>query len=194
MRLMKMVVVLMGLLWMAGCTFESTTVLTQADAYGDAISGFPEEGAFRIESYDRAKLDYAFFATGRVEKSPGKGVRYVMSFNDSGTMELVVQARKISDDNYLVRYFQVLADRPPELDESGLVFARHDAGTYYVLTGISSQAMLDKVFSGEPSIELSTSVVRIENDHQAERISNYFRDHFADFPKDQDYARLRIAK
>lgn len=194
MRAMRMVLALLGLVWLGGCTFESETVLPDAAAAGDPIAGFPEDTPFKIEAFDRAKLQYAYFASVKSEKMEGKGIRYVVTFNDNSPMQLVVQAKRMSDDNYLIRYFQTEAGKALTMNESGLVFAKRDGDTYYVLTGISTQAMLDKIFVGERPLELSTSVVRIENDRQAERISSYFRDHFGEFPKDQDYARMRVAK
>jgi hypothetical protein len=194
MRAMKVVLALLGLVWLGGCTFESSTVLPDVTAAGDQISGFPEDSPFTIEAFDRAKLQYAYFASVKPEKVPGQGIRYVMTFNDNSPMQLVVQARRMSDNNYLIRYFQTEAGKALTMNESGLVFARIEGDTYYVLTGISNQAMLDKIFVGERPLELSTSVVHIETDHQADRISTYFRDHFGEFPKDQDYARIRVAK
>jgi len=194
MRMTKLLLMVFGLLWLAGCTFESSTVLTDPGAAGDAIAGFPDDGSFKLESFDRAKQAYKYFATAKVEKTPGQGVRYIMTFNDDASMALVVQARKMSTDNYLVRYFQTTAGAKPDLNESGLVFLRYEDSVFYALTGISSQPMLDRIFAGERPLELTTSVVRIQTDHQAERISAYFRDRFTDFPIDQDYARFRVMK
>jgi hypothetical protein len=191
---MKVVLALLGLVWLGGCAFESSTVLSDITAAGDQISGFPEDRPFTIEAFDRAKLQYAYFASVKSEKVSGKGIRYVMTFSDNSPMRLVVQAKRMSEGNYLIRYFQTEAGKALTMNESGLVFAKHDGDTYYVLTGISNQLMLDKIFVGERPLELSTSVVHIENDHQADRISTYFRDHFGDFPKDQDYARMRVVE
>jgi hypothetical protein len=194
MRSANLSLALLGMLWLGGCTFESPTVLADPKAVGDAIAGFPQQGSFKLESFDRAKRHYLNFASARVEMSPDTGIRYVMTFNDSTTMMITVQARKISDNNYLIRYFQGGAEGQPRLSDSGLAFLRVDSGVYYVLTGISSQERLDMIFAGDRPLQLSGSVVRLDNDHQAETISAYFRDHFDAFPEDQDYARLRLAK
>ena len=191
---MKKILALVGLLWLAGCTLESPTLMTDPTAAGDVIAGFPGQGSFTLESYDRAKRDYATFATARAEAVAGKGIRYLLDFNDNGSMAIVVQARKISPDNYLLRYFQLSAGNAGDLSQSGLVFLRRDGDTYYALTGISSQAILDKIFTGDTPLQLTGSVLRIDTARQAEMISAYFRDHFEAFPQDQDYARFRLAQ
>lgn len=194
MRLVKAILVLAVLLGLAGCTFESDKVMTDVNAAGDEIAGYPSDKAFVIESFDRAKQSYQAFARVTPETVRGQGIHYSFRFGDGSPMFVTVRARKISEDNYLVRYAQIQDGVATTLNESGLVFVRHDGGTYYVLTGISSQPMLDRIFVGETPLELGTSVVRLETDHQADRISAYFRDHFEDFPRDQDYARMRIVQ
>ena len=159
MRLHTLVLALVALVGLAGCSFESDKVMTDLGAAGDEITGFPDDRTFVVEAFDRAKQEYEAFAHVTPQRL-GQGIRYEFRFGDASPMYVSVQARKLSENNYLVRYAQKQAGVATDMDESGLVFVRYDGETYYVLTGISSQKMLDRIFAGERTHELETYLMR----------------------------------
>jgi len=117
----------------------------------------------------------------------------VLAFNDdSKTLQL--QAKKLSENNYVLRYADKGDGVEPNLNESALVFVSVEDGTYYVLTSLADKALFEKAFPDMPRPTVANDTIMLGSNAEAARLSAYFRDHRGDFRTDQDYLRIRLTK
>ena len=111
---------LAGLLFgalLAACSIQSDVLLPDLAASGDMIEGLPASGPFRLQTFDRDKGEFKSFATIDAT-ADGSQARYLLSFDDGTPTRLMMQAKKMSQGNYLVRFTQVAEGRPASLSES----------------------------------------------------------------------------
>jgi hypothetical protein len=194
MNVLKTVLAIAALFLVASCTIESDTVLPDPTAAGDAIPGFPLDKPFRLETFDKGKQDYKAFATITPERE-GEAVRYVVAFDDGTPNRLVVQARKMSEDNYLIRFAQTIEGLRPSLSESGLAFVTVRDGDYYLMSGITDDGQIEQMFPGQEAPRgAGTSTIKLDTMAQAETISAWFGTNFDNLSEYKDYTRFRVVK
>ena len=193
MRFLSHVLAVLCLIFIAGCTFQSDTILPDAKAAGDPIAGFPTSGPFKLESFDRQKSAYHYLGTMTPETMADGRIRYTFVFEED-SKKLLLQTKKLSDNNYLLRYADLGDGVEPNVDESALVFLTVDNGTYYVLTSLADKALFEKVYPGAARPAIVNDAVKLETEAQAEQLSAFFRDHRNAFLQDQDYIRMRLLK
>jgi hypothetical protein len=194
MSILKTLLAVAALVLVAGCTIESDIILPDPTAAGEAIPGFPSDKPFKIETYDNAKGTYKPFATLTPERETD-AVRYVVSLDDGTPNRLMVQARRMSDGNYLIRFAQTIEGMRPALNESGLAFIAVDKDTYYLMSSISDDGWLEEIFKGETLPRgAGTSTVRLDTMDQAARISAWFGANFTRLADRRDYVRFRVVK
>lgn len=194
MNILKTLLAVAALAFLAGCTIESEIILPDPTAAGEAIPGLPVDRPFRIETYDNAKGAYKPFAT-LVPERETDAVRYVVSLDDGTPNRLVVQARRMSDDNYLIRFAQTIEGMRPTLNESGLAFLTIDKDTYYLMSSISDDGWLEEIFKGVPLPRgAGTSNIKLDTMDQAASISAWFGANFTRLSDRRDYVRFRLAK
>lgn len=192
MRLLKLAPIMFCLAWLAGCSFQSDVILPDANAPGDVIAGLPTDAPFKLESFDRLKNAYHYIGTMTPETMDGGRVRYSFAFREEASKLLVVQAKQLSEGNYILRYAQIGAG--PSLDESALMFLTIEGGTYYLLTNLGAKTLFEKVYSGMQPPEVINDQVKFKTSEQASRLSAYFAAHRDDFLRDQDYVRIRLMR
>lgn len=191
MRMFKLIVVAFGLFLAAGCTIQSTTLLPDATAAGDPIAGFPADMPFKLESFDRQKGAFHYIATAAPEAVDATHIRYTLTMPGE-SKKMTLQARKLSDDNYLVRYADIGPSGEIDANDSALVLVSLDNGTYNVLTSIADKTLFEKAFPSLPRPVIDNDTINLESDAQAMQLSEFFRDHRAEFKQDQDYIRMRL--
>jgi hypothetical protein len=194
MRLMKTALALLCLFWLAGCTFQSTVILPDAKAAGDPIAGLPLDGPFKLESFDRQKGAYHQLGTMTPEKMADGKVRYTFAFTEDDPKKLLVQAEKISESDYILRYAQLGDGAEPNINESALFFLKVEDGTYYVLTSLADRKLFETVFSGVERPRIVSDSMLLDSVEQGRRLSAYFSAHRAEFLMDQDYVRMRVMR
>lgn len=193
MTFLRTAVALAALLFFSSCTIESETILPDPTAAGEAIPGFPLDKPFRLETFEKDKGSYKAFATLTPERD-GEAVRYSVAFDDGTPNRLAVQARKMSENNYLVRFSQMIDGTRPNLSESGLAFVTIRNSEYFLLSSITDDGQLEEMFgrdrlprgAGTPTITLDTMA-------QAETISAWFAANYGKLAEYRDYTRLRVA-
>ena len=182
MKIVKTLLAIAALVFVAGCTIESDIILPA----GEAIPGVPSDKPFKIETFDNAKGTYKPFATLTPERETD-AVRYVVSLDDGTPNRLMVQARKMSDNNYLIRFAQTIEGMRPSLNESGLAFITIDKDSYYLMSSISDDGWLEEIFKGDKLPRgQGTSTIRLDTMDQAAKISAWFGANFtrlADFDR-----------
>jgi len=194
MNVLKTVLVLAALFLVTSCTIESDTVLPDPTAAGDAIPGFPLDKPFRLETFEKDKQAYKAFATVTPQYE-GEAVRYAVAFDDGTPNRLVVQARKIGENNYLIRFAQTIEGMRPSLSESGLGFVTVRDGDYYLMSGITDDGQLEEMFPGQPLPRGNgTSTIKLDTMAQAETISAWFGANFQKLTEYKDYTKFRVVK
>jgi hypothetical protein len=194
MKILNTILAVAALCFMAGCTIESDIILPDPTAAGEAIAGLPTDGPFRIETFDSAKGTYKAFATLTPERETD-AVRYIVSLDDGTPNRLVVQARKMSDNNYLIRFSQRIEGIRPNLDASGLAFIRVNDGTYYLMSSMSDDGWLEEIFKDDTLPRgAGTSNIRLDTMDQAAKISAWFAVNHPRLAERRDYVRFRLAK
>lgn len=194
MNILRTFLAIAALCLLAGCTIESDIILPDPTATGEAIAGFPTDAKFRLETFDSKTNSYKAFATLTPERDTD-AVRYIVSLDDGTPNRLVVQARKMSDDNYLIRFSQRIEGIRPNLDASGLAFITKKDGTYYLMSSISDDGWLEEIFEGETLPRgAGTSNVRLDSMDQAARISSWFAANYTRLGDRRDYVRFRVAQ
>jgi hypothetical protein len=193
MRFLGVVMVFFCLAFVAGCTIQSTVILPDAAAAGDPITGFPSDTAFKLESFDRQQNAYHYMGTVTPQKAGDGRIRYVLAFNED-SKTLFLQAKKLSENNYVLRYGDKGDGVEPSVNESALVFVTVEDGTYYVLSSLADKALFEKAFPNAPRPTAAGDTIMLTSDAEAAQLSAYFRDHRSDFRVDQDYVRIRLAK
>jgi len=194
MNVIKTVLALAAFLFVTSCSIESDTVLPDPTAAGDAIPGFSADKPFRLETFDKGKQAYKAFATVTPEYE-GEAVRYLVSFDDGTPNRLVVQARMMSENNYLIRFAQTIEGMRPSLSESGLGFVTIHNGDFYLMSGITDDGQLEEMFSGqEVPRGAGTSTIKLDTMAQAETISAWFGVNFRKLTEYKDYSMFRVVK
>ncbi|UVC10723.1 hypothetical protein IHQ71_09140 [Rhizobium sp. TH2] len=194
MNVLKTVLAIAALLLVTSCTIESDTVLPDPTAAGDAIPGFPSDKPFRLETFEKDKQVYKAFATITPERET-EALRYVVTFDDGTPNRLVVQARKISENNYLIRFAQTIEGLRPSLSESGLGFVTIRDGDYYLLSGITDDGQLEEMFPGQTLPRgAGTSTIKLDTMDQAKTISAWFGANFQKLTEYKDYTKFRVVK
>lgn len=194
MNILKSLLALAALVFVAGCTIESDIILPDPTAAGEAIPGFPSDKPFKIETFDNDKGTYKPFATLTPERET-EAVRYIVSLDDGTPNRLMVQARKMSDNNYLIRFAQTIEGMRPSLNESGIAFITVDKDTYYLMSSISDDGWLEEIFKGDKLPRgQGTSTIRLDTMDQAAKISAWFGANFTRLADRRDYVRFRVVK
>jgi hypothetical protein len=169
MNILKSLLALAALVFVAGCTIESDIILPDPTAAGEAIPGFPSDKPFKIETF--------------------------VSLDDGTPNRLMVQARKMSDNNYLIRFSQTIEGMRPTLNESGLAFITIDRDTYYLMSSISDDGWLEEIFKGDTLPRgQGTSTIRLDTMDQAAKISAWFGGNFTRLADRRDYVRFRVVR
>jgi hypothetical protein len=194
MNILKTLMAFAALVFLAGCTIESDIILPDPTAAGEAISGFPSDKPFKLETYDAEKGGYKPFATLTPERETD-AVRYVLSLDDGTPHQLVVQARKMSEGNYLIRFAQTIKGMRPTLNESGIAFVTVKDGTYYLMSSISDDGWIEEIFKGGTLPRgAGTSTITLDTMDQAAKISAWFGANFTRLAERRDYVRFRIVQ
>jgi hypothetical protein len=194
MNIFKTVLAIAAFFLVASCTIESDTVLPDPTAAGDAIPGFPSDKPFRLEAFGKDEQAYKAFATVTPERET-EAVRYIVAFDDGTPNRLVVQARKISESNYLIRFSQVIEGLRPSLRESGLGFVTIRDGDYYLMSGITDDGQLEEMFPGQTLPRgAGTSTIKLDTMDQARTISAWFGANFQKLSEYKDYTKFRVVK
>jgi hypothetical protein len=194
MNVLKTMLALAAFFFLTSCTIESDTVLPDPTATGDAIPGFPLDKSFRLETFEKDKRAYKAFATITPERE-GDAVRYLAAFDDGTPNRLVVQAKKMSGNNYLIRFVQTIEGLRPSLSESGLAFVTIRDGDYYLMSSITDDGQLEEMFAGKQVPRgAGTSTIRLDTMAQAETISAWFGTNFHQLAEYKDYTRFRVVK
>jgi len=194
MNILKTILAIVAFCFLAGCTIESDIILPDPTAMGEAIPGFPKDAPFKLETFDSKTNGYKAFATLTPERDTD-AVRYIVSLDDGTPNRLVVQARKMSENNYLIRFSQRIEGIRPNLDASGLAFITAKDGTYYLMSSISDDGWLEEIFKGETLPRgAGTSNIRLDSMDQAARISAWFAANYPRLGDRRDYVRFRVAQ
>ena len=194
MRILNTILAVAASCFLAGCTIESDIILPDPTAAGEAIAGFPKDAPFRIETFDSKTDGYKAFATITPERET-EAVRYHVSLDDGTPNRMVVQARKMGGDNYLIRFSQRIEGIRPNLDASGLAFVTLKDGTYYLMSSISDDGWLEEIFKGDKLPRgAGTSNIRIDSMDQAARISAWFAANYQRLGDRRDYVRFRVVR
>ena len=194
MNILKTALALAALVLVASCTIESDIVLPDPTAAGDAIVGFPTDKPFRLEAFGKDEQEYKAFATVTPEHE-GEAVRYVVAFDDGTPNRLAVQAKKMSDNNYLIRFSQKIEGMRPSLTESGLGFVTIRDGEYYLMSGISDDGHIEEMFPGQEKPRgAGTSTIKLDTMAQAETISAWFGANAQKLTEYKDYTRFRVVR
>jgi hypothetical protein len=194
MNILKLILAVVASCVLAGCTIESDIILPDPTAAGEVIAGFPADAPFKLETFDSKTNAYKAFATLTPERETD-AVRYIVSLDDGTPNRLVVQARKMSENNYLIRFSQRIEGIRPNLDESGLAFLTVKDGTYYLMSSMSDDGWLEEIFKGETLPRgAGTSNIRLDSMDQAARISSWFADNYPRLGDRRDYVRFRVAR
>ena len=194
MKILNTLAALAVLVFAAGCTIESDIILPDPTAAGAAIPGFPSETPFRIETFDKDKGVYKAFAMLTPERETD-AVRYVLSLEDGTPNRMSIQARKMGEKDYLIRFSQTIEGLRPSLDESGLAFVTIDNGTYYLMSSMSDDGWLEEIFKGETLPRgAGTSSIRLDTMDQAAKISAWFGANYGRLAERRDYVRFRVVQ
>lgn len=194
MPIRQLLLSLLSLLWLAGCTFRSDVLLPDAKAGGDPVAGFSVDAPTKVEGLDTETMAFKHMGLVTPEKVGGK-VRYILSMPEANGETLVFQAKKLTEGNYLVRYVETKPGVEPEIRNGALLFLHIDKGVYHFLLTLSDRTVLDTIYAGGQAPSRPDSyTVRFDTIEQAERLSAYFRDHFAEFPAKENYMSVRIEK
>ena len=194
MKILKMILAVAALCVLAGCTIESDIILPDPTAAGEAVVGFPADVSFRLETFDSKTNAYKAFATLTPERETD-AVRYIASLDDGTPNRMVVQARRMSENNYLIRFSQRIDGIRPNLDASGLAFVTVNDGTYYLMSSVSDDGWLEEIFKGEELTRgAGSSNIRLDTMDQAARISAWFAVNYPRLAERRDYVRFRVAK
>jgi len=197
MRVLKVVMALILATLLAGCYFQSDTLLATPLAGGDAILGFGEGGPVRIKFLGEADETTA---TVVPQKQGDGSVRYeVVSASAAGSQEdkVYLSSIRLSDDRYIVRYTSIKRGTASEVQDTQLAFLSFQNGQYNYLTTIDDKSMLSKIFPVEgqrPKNGPDQDGIVVETSDQAKAISLYFHGHMSEFLKDRDYGRAEIVR
>jgi hypothetical protein len=188
MRPAVLAVILLAVLALSGCTFRSSTILPDPMLAGDEIEGFGRAGDHGLENYDRGQR--AFVTAGRIAAElVGDGVRYRLTPAEAGEDEIVFRAQKLGERTYLLRYREGSSN-----DRDALAFLVMDNRHYFVLSGITDQALLDAIFAGGPYPRGSvTSAIEIDDMATALRLAAYLGAERAELSRAGMLAEFRLA-
>ncbi|MBL0371312.1 hypothetical protein JJB09_04665 [Rhizobium sp. KVB221] len=194
MKLLKILATLLAVIWCASCAIQSDTLLADPMGVGDPVEGFPKSGTFRLEVFDRDKNSYKPFAT-LVSQPRANGFSYILAFEDGTPGRLVLQAKTLSQGNYLIRFSQYQADRPATLETSALAFVTEKDATFYVLSAITTMDTLNEIFAGRTLPRGGDGAdVWLDSIEQAELISKWFAKHYQRLADYKDYSQFRVVK
>ena len=192
MTFIRTVLAFAAALFLAACTIESDTVMPDPTAAGDPIPGFPLDRSFELEAFETGRQSYKAFATLTPDRE-GERVRYIVHFNDGTPNRLVVHARKMSGNNYLVRFAQTIEGMRPSLRESGLGFVSVRDGHYFMMTSMSDDGRLEDIFGRDALPRgAGTSTLTLDTIEQAEKISAWFAAHSPELSERKDYTKFRV--
>jgi hypothetical protein len=192
MRRLHALAVFLCLAVLGGCSFQSDVILPDRSAAGDPIVGLPTETAFRLESFDRQNKAFHLIGTMTPQPTGAGKMRYLFTLNEDAD-RLLVQAQKLSDGNYVLRYVET-DGKGGANGSSALVFLSVADDLFYALTGPGDQALFDKIFGTGSRPDARDGEVKFTSEAQARQLSAYFAAHRNEFLIDQDYIRLRLAK
>lgn len=194
MKLLNTLLAVAALVFAAGCTIESDIILPDPTAAGEVIPGFPTDKPFKIETYESEKGTYKPFATLTPERQTD-AVRYIVSLDDGTPNRLVVQARKMGENDYLIRFAQTIEGMRPTLNESGLAFITIKNGEYYLMSSISDDGWIEEIFKGETLPRgAGSSNIKLDTMDQAARIATWFGSNYTRLGDRRDYVRFRVVK
>jgi hypothetical protein len=194
MKFLKTVLALAASLFLAACTIESDIVLPDPTAAGDVIVGLPADKPFKLETLEKSSNAYKAFATLTPERE-GEAVRYIVAFDDGTPNRLVVQAKRISDDNYLLRFAQTIDGVRPSLGESGLAFLSIKDGDYYLMSSLSDDGWIEEIFAPDARPRgAGSSTISLDTFAQAEKISAWFAANRQRMTEIRDFTKFRLAK
>ena len=182
---------------LAGCNFQSDTLLAVPMAGGDLIAGFGANDPVRIKIVSGQDEDVA---TVRPQVQADGTVRYEVLSGTGGAAQtdaekVYLSAKKLAGERYVIRYTAVDAKIPSRIVDTQLAFLSLRKGEYTYLMHIEDENVLKKIFPAEEGRPKATSDgdgFVIETQAQAEAISAYFDSHVAEFAKDKDYGRIVI--
>ena len=197
MRLIKAAMALGLAVFLAGCNFQSETILTVPLGGGDLIAGFGPSDPVRIKILSGQDEDVA---TVMPQKQGDGTVRYEIVSGTDGSApaeanKTYLSAKKLTDERYIIRYTAVDAKAPSKIVDTQLAFLSIRKGEYIYLAHLEDTGILTKVFpveAGRPRPTSDGDGFVIETLAQAEAISSYFDSHVAEFSKDKDYQRAVI--
>jgi hypothetical protein len=103
--------------------------------------------------------------------------------------DLVVQAKKISDSNYVIRY----SDQTK--NEGGIAFVTAKSGTYYLLSGLGKEGALEEIFKGQNVPRGGgDKTVMLDTMAQAEQISSWLDANYQRLADSGDVSVIRLAQ
>ena len=179
---------------LVGCSIKSDVLLPDPTGAGDVIAGLPSHKAFRLEAFDNEKGAFKAFATLTLQKE-GDAVRYAVVLDDGTPNRLSVQARKMSEGNYLVRFSDIIDGVEPGLDASALAFVTVKDGTYHLLSSLSGDGWLEEIFKDQQLPRgAGTSTVNLDTMDQAAKISAWFASNYTRLAERSDHIRFRLAR
>jgi hypothetical protein len=195
MPILRTLIALAALLLLGSCTIESDTLLTDLGKPGDPIAGFPADKPFKIVTFSPGSDDGKAFATLTPQKSEPGTMLYMMSFDDGTPNKLLVQARYLSDGNYLLRFVQVIDGMLLELDQSGLAFLSRQGDDWRLLTAVGDDGSLEEIF-GKAGIPAGSygSVLKLTTFDEARKVSDWFAKHAGNPQLEKDFSRFRIVE
>lgn len=192
MSIFRTLLSLAALLVVTGCTIESDIMLPDPTAAGAPIDGFPSDRPFSLQTYDARTGGFRPFATLTPERETD-AIRYTVRLDDGTPNRLVVQARRMSDGNYLIRFAQTVEGLRPTLNESGLAFLTVKGKDYYLMSSISDDGWIEEIFDGKSLPRgAGSSTIRLDTMDQAVRISAWFGANYPRLADRRDYVRFRM--
>ena len=200
MRVLKAVMALMVATLLAGCYFQSDTLLATPMAGGDPILGFGENGPVHIRLLGAKQ---GATATIVPQKQGDGSVRYEFvpdpdaAGSHANEDKVYLNSMKLTDDRYILRYTSIKVGTAAQVQDTQLAFLSVHKGQYSYLINIADKTMIQKIFpveSERPKNNPKDEGIIVENLAQAKAISLYFHDHQSQFVKDKDYGRVKIIK
>jgi len=197
MRILEAIVALGLAAMLAGCNFQSETVLAVPLAGGDLIAGFGASDPVRIKILNGQDED---IATVMPQKQGDGTVRYEVLSGTGGSAQtdadkVYLSAKKLTGERYIIRYTAVEAKAPSRIVDTQLAFLSIRKGEYTYLMHLQDTDLLKKIFpveGGRPKTTSDGDGFVIDTVAQAQAISAYFDSHVEEFSNDKDYGRIVI--